>query len=157
MLIFSISAVYSISYNALISIDIIRKSKVINQGQTINCRPQKYSIQKNLSLFLPSNQIINTISFFYILATPTSIKLRSVQCRDSNHLLGQRWHFLGSFVGPTSTNDVSPVSFCSLGKRNYQPLVRCWSNARSPTSPAYANVMPTILFQVSRQTNVCPT
>ena len=29
----------------------------------------------------------------------------------SNHLLGQRWHFVGSFVGPTSTNDVSPMSF----------------------------------------------
>ena len=23
---------------------------------------------------------------------------------DSNHLLGQRWHFVGSFVGPTSTH-----------------------------------------------------
>ena len=31
---------------------------------------------------------------------------------DSNHLLGQRWHFVGSFVGPMSINDVSPMSFC---------------------------------------------
>ena len=54
---------------------------------------------------------------------------------DSNHLLGQRWHFVGSFVGPTSTNDVSSMS----------------------TSPAYANVMPTILSQVSRWANVGPT
>ena len=72
-----------------------------------------------------------------------------VKIPDSNHLLGQPWHFVGSFVGPTSTNDVSPMSFCSSGQLNCQPLVRCWSNARTPTSPAYANVMPTILFQVS--------
>ena len=40
------------------------------------------------------------------------------KCRvvpDSNHLLGQRWHFAGSFVGPMFTNDVGPMSFCSLG------------------------------------------
>ena len=73
---------------------------------------------------------------------------------DSNHLLGQRWHFVGSFVGPTSTNDISPMSFCSSGQLNCQPLVRCWSNACRPTSPAYANVMPTILFQVLRWANV---
>ena len=30
----------------------------------------------------------------------------------------------------------------------------CWSNTLSPTNPAYANVMPTILFQVSRWANV---
>ena len=56
-----------------------------------------------------------------------------------------------------STNDVSPISFCSLGQRNCQPLFRCWSNARSPISPAFANVIPTILFQVSRWANVGPT
>ena len=35
---------------------------------------------------------------------------------DSNHLLGQRWHFVGSFFAPTATNDVSPMSFCSSGQ-----------------------------------------
>ena len=67
-----------------------------------------------------------------------------------DNLLGQRRYFVGSFVGSTSTNDVSSMSFCSSGQLNCQPLVRCWSNSRSPTSPAYANVMPTILFQVYR-------
>ena len=75
---------------------------------------------------------------------------------DSNHLLGQRGHFVGSSVGLTSTNDVSPVSFCLSGQLNCQSLVRCWSNARSPASPAYADVMPTILLQVSRWANVGP-
>ena len=40
------------------------------------------------------------------------------KCRvvpDSNHLLCQGWHFAGSFVGPMFTNDVGPMSFCSLG------------------------------------------
>ena len=35
---------------------------------------------------------------------------------DSNHSLGQRWHFVGSFVGPKLTNDVGPMSFCSSGR-----------------------------------------
>ena len=73
--------------------------------------------------------------------------------QDSNHSLGQRWHF----VGPTLTNDVGSMSFCWLGRLNCQQLVRWWSNVLSPTSPAYANVMPTILFQVSRSANVGPT
>ena len=58
-----------------------------------------------------------------------------VKIPDSNHLLGQPWHFVGSFVGPTS--------LCSSGQLDCQSLVRCWSNARTPTNPAYANVMPT--------------
>ena len=49
------------------------------------------------------------------------------------------------------------MTFHSSGQLNYQPLVRCWSNAFSPTSPAYANVMPTILFQESSWVNVGPT
>ena len=32
---------------------------------------------------------------------------------DSNHSLGQRWHFVCSFVGPTLANDVGAMSFCS--------------------------------------------
>ena len=44
--------------------------------------------------------------------------VESSLCTDNNHFLGQRWHFVGSFVGPTSTNDVSPMSFCSLGHLN---------------------------------------
>ena len=31
-----------------------------------------------------------------------------------------------------------------------QPLVRCWSNARNPTSPAYANVLPMYCQPFSR-------
>ena len=46
-------------------------------------------------------------------------------------------------------NDVGPMRFCSSGRLNYQRLVRCWSNALSPTSPAYASVMSTIRFQLS--------
>ena len=38
---------------------------------------------------------------------------------------------------------------------NCQPLVRCWSNARIPTTPAYANVMPTIIFQVRWPDMIC--
>ena len=33
---------------------------------------------------------------------------------DCNHLLAQRWHFVGSFVGPTSTNDVSTTDVILL-------------------------------------------
>ena len=76
---------------------------------------------------------------------------------DSNHLLDQRWHFVCSFIGPTLTNNVGPRSFCSSGRLNCQPLVWRWPNAFSPTSPAYTNVMPTILFQVSRWDNAGPT
>ena len=58
---------------------------------------------------------------------------------DSEHSLGQRWHF----VGPTLTNDVGYMSCCSSGRR-------------LPTSPAYVNVyvMPTIISQVLLWTNV---
>ena len=38
-----------------------------------------------------------------------------------------------------------------------QQLVRGWSDARSPISPAYANAMPTTLSQVWRWDNVSPT
>ena len=62
---------------------------------------------------------------------------------DSEHSLGQRWHFVGTFVGPTLTNDVGYMSCCSSGRR-------------LPTSPAYVNVyvMPTIISQVLLWTNV---
>ena len=63
---------------------------------------------------------------------------------DSNHSLGYRWHFVGCFVGPTLTNDVGPLSYCSSDWLNCQRLVRWWYNARSPKSPScicqhYAN------------------
>ena len=70
-------------------------------------------------------------------------------CPDSNHLLGQCWHFVGS--------DVGPMSFCTTDRLNCQRLIRCWFGTLSTTRPAYANVMPTILFQVSRWANVGPT
>ena len=53
------------------------------------------------------------------------------------------------------------ISFDISGRRLSQIAIICSANggilsavARSPTSPAYANVMPTILFQVSRWANV---
>ena len=97
--------------------------------------------RKNLAKSLP----VSIITFFSIIcsrcdngrwAWQKNFTLTYYVIPDSNHLLGQRWHFVGSFVGPTSTNDVSPMSFCSSGQLNCQPLVRCWSNARSPTNPA---------------------
>ena len=47
--------------------------------------------------------------------------------------------------------------FCSSGWRDYQRLVWFLSNALSPTSPAYAIVTVTILFQVSCWANVGST
>ena len=35
---------------------------------------------------------------------------------DNNHSLDQRWHNVGSFVGPKPTNDDGPMSFCSSGR-----------------------------------------
>ena len=37
------------------------------------------------------------------------LNLDSVYFPDSNHLFGRRWHFVGTFVVPTSTNDVSTI------------------------------------------------
>ena len=54
-------------------------------------------------------------------------------------LLARRWQM----------SDVGSISFCSSGRLNCQRLVRCWSNALSPASPACANVIPTIPYQVS--------
>ena len=43
------------------------------------------------------------------------------------------------------TNDAGGSTlFCSSGRRHCQRLVRCWSNALSPISPAYADVMPVL-------------
>ena len=46
-------------------------------------------------------------------------------CPDGSNSLGQRWHFVGSIVGPTLTNDVGATSFRSSGRRYCQRLVRC--------------------------------
>ena len=46
------------------------------------------------------------------------MQVKQKRVPDSNHLLGQRRHFVGSFVGPTSTNDVSPMSICLSCRRN---------------------------------------
>ena len=67
----------------------------------------------------------------FILVTPAN------QLPDSNHSLGQHWHFVGSFAGPTLTTDVGPMSFCSSGRLNCQRLVRCKSNALRPTCKPY--------------------
>ena len=96
--------------------------------------PRVYLFQSSLSVVLSAHVVITVDGHDKI------FWCRHSMIPDSNHLLDQRWHFFGSFVDPTSTNDVSPMSFCSSGQLNCQPLVRCWSNARSPTSPAYANV-----------------
>ena len=45
-------------------------------------------------------------------------------------------NFVGSIAGQTMANDVCLMSFIA----HCQRLVRCWYNALSPTSPAYANV-----------------
>ena len=68
---------------------------------------------------------------------------------NSSHLLGQRWHFVASIVGPTS--------FCSKTQRSCQRCLRCWSNFLSSTSPAIPNVMPTSLFQTIRWINIRST
>ena len=74
---------------------------------------------------------------------------------DISHLLGQRWHFVGSIVGPTLTNDVTRRHFAHQADIiDCQRLVRCWYNVFSPTTLPYANVMPTILFQVLRWANI---
>ena len=54
---------------------------------------------------------------------------------------------------PTLTNDT--MSFCSSDRRNCQGLFRCWPNALSTTSLAYANrnLVQTISFQISRWSN----
>ena len=59
---------------------------------------------------------------------------------DNNHLLGQRWHFVGSFVGPTSTNDVSTMSFCSSGQRN---IAKRWFDVGPTPVAQQALHMPT--------------
>ena len=46
------------------------------------------------------------------------MQVKQKRVPDSNHLLGQRRHFVGSFVGPTSTNDVSRMSICLSCRRN---------------------------------------
>ena len=46
-----------------------------------------------------------------------------------NHLLGRRWHFVGSFVGPTLTNDLIANGWFDVGPT---PLAQ-------KLSPAYAN------------------
>ena len=95
---------------------------------------------------------LNTFQSFYEKRSCTINKIP-----DSNYLLTKLRHFVGSLIDPTLINCDGPMSFCSSGPLNCQRLVRCWSNALSPTSPAYVNVMPTILFQVSRWANVGPT
>ena len=60
--------------------------------------------------------------------------------------VGSTLAFCWSVVGPTLTNDVGPISFHTPDRPNCQRLVRCWPNALSPTSPAYANVMPTLVW-----------
>lgn len=72
----------------------------------------------------------------------------------SSDSLDERWHDVGSIVGPTLTNVVGATSFCSSVRRNYQRLVRWWSNVFRLT---YANVMQTILCQVLHWVNVGPT
>ena len=46
-------------------------------------------------------------------------------------------------------------TFCSSDRRNCQGLFRCWPNALSTTSLAYANrnLVQTICFQISRWSN----
>ena len=76
---------------------------------------------------------------------------------DSNQSYDQRWHLAGSIVGPMLTSDLGPVLFYSSDGLNRERLVRCWPNTLNPTIPAYTNVMPILLFQVSGLTNVGPT
>ena len=117
----------------------------------LQCRCIVFCSINNLQTNVTENHWCELCLIYRLCQTPR-MSPRSRPFPDSINLLGQRWHFVGSFVGPMSTNDFSPMSFCSSGQLNCQPLVRCLSNARSPTSLAYAKVMPTILFQVSRPT-----
>jgi len=48
-------------------------------------------------------------------------------------VLGQCWHFVGNFVGPTLADNVGPTWFCSSGLCWPNMLAICWPNSSMPT------------------------
>lgn len=48
-------------------------------------------------------------------------------------MLGQCWHFVGNFVGPTLADNVGPTWFCSSGLCWHNMLAISWPNSSMPT------------------------